>query len=55
MICLGPAANVDFVPKFHVAPHALHAALTALTSKYGHKVASHMSTTKFLTPQHTKY
>jgi hypothetical protein len=45
MVFLGPRANAELVPKFHVALHASHAALpmvileishcTKVTSKYG--------------------
>jgi hypothetical protein len=45
MVFLGPRANAELVPKFHVALHASHAALrmveleishcTNMTSKYG--------------------
>jgi hypothetical protein len=32
MVILGPRANAEFVPKFHVALHASHAALPMVTS-----------------------
>jgi hypothetical protein len=33
MVFLGPRANAELVPKFHVALHASHAALPMLTLK----------------------
>jgi hypothetical protein len=33
MLFLGPRANVELVPKFHVALHASHAALPMVTLK----------------------
>jgi hypothetical protein len=39
VVFLGPRANAELVPKFHVALHASHAALPMLTSKFRPKVA----------------
>jgi hypothetical protein len=39
VVFLGPAANAELVPKFHVALHASHVALPMLTSKFRPKVA----------------
>jgi hypothetical protein len=33
MVFLGPRANAELVPKFHIALHALHAALLMVTLK----------------------
>jgi hypothetical protein len=35
MIFLGPRANAELVPKFHVALHASHAALPMVTLRMG--------------------
>jgi hypothetical protein len=34
VVFLGPRANVELVPKFHVALHAFHAALPTVTLKF---------------------
>jgi hypothetical protein len=40
---LGPRANAELVPKFHVALHASHAALQMVTLKFRPNVALLMS------------
>jgi hypothetical protein len=47
VISLGPTANADLVPKFHVALLAYHAALPILTSKFRPTLASRLSTLTF--------
>jgi hypothetical protein len=42
VVFLGPRADAELVPKFHVALHASHAALPMLTSKFRPKVAPHI-------------
>jgi hypothetical protein len=39
VVFLGPRANAELVPKFHVALHASHAALPLLTSKFRPNIA----------------
>jgi hypothetical protein len=39
VVFLGPRANVEFVPKFHVALHASHAALPMVTKRFRPNVA----------------
>jgi hypothetical protein len=43
VVFLGPRANAELVPKFHVALHASHAALPMLTPKFRPKVAPHIN------------
>jgi hypothetical protein len=43
MVFLGPRANAELAPKFHVALHASHAALTMVTLKFRPNVALQMS------------
>jgi hypothetical protein len=43
VVFLGPRANVELVPKFHVALHASHAALPMVTLKFRPNVAPLMS------------
>jgi hypothetical protein len=38
-VFLGPRANVELVPKFHVALHASHVALPLVTSTFRHNAA----------------
>jgi hypothetical protein len=33
MVFLGPRANAEFIPKYHIALHDSHAALPLVTSK----------------------
>jgi hypothetical protein len=39
VVFLGPRANAESVPKFHVALHASHAALPLVTSKFRPNIA----------------
>jgi hypothetical protein len=39
VVCLGPRANAELVPKFHVALRASHAVLLMVTSKFRSRVA----------------
>jgi hypothetical protein len=43
VLFLGPRANTESVPKFHVALHASHAALPMVTLKFRPNVALRMS------------
>jgi hypothetical protein len=43
VVFLGPRANAESVPKFHVALHASHAALPTVTLKFRPNVALLMS------------
>jgi hypothetical protein len=43
VVFLGPRANAELVPKFHVALHASHAVLQILMSNFCPKVALHIN------------